>query len=116
MLDTLRWCQFSNFSDINSLMTFSVTNIGVLDQLSYLTAGDVLRSIVKDRSVSISGLWKALKNVRSYRDYSHSKLTKLLLLAKMKFLAVLFGLLILSITGFLHFRYESYAMIKNALP
>ena len=73
-----------------------------MNQLSYLTAEDVLRSIVKDQSASISGLWKALK--------AHSKLTKLLLLekllllAKMKFLAVLFGLLILSITGFLHFR------------
>ena len=75
-----------------------------MNQLSYLTAEDVLRSIVKDQSASISGLWKALKNVRSYRDYSHSKLTKLLLLAKMKFLAVLFGLLILGIAGFLHFR------------
>ena len=74
-----------------------------MNQLSYLTAEDVLRSIVKDQSASISGLWKALKNVRSYRDYSHS-LEKLLLLAKMKFLAVLFGLLILSIAGFLHFR------------
>ena len=62
-------------------------------------------SIVKDQLASISELWRALKNVDC--EHSHSKWTKLIELAKMKFWAVLFGLLILSITGFLHFRYDS---------